>query len=124
MAFGSVSFLANAEPETGKVETVIEKAVAAQPDAGIAAPVAADTIAAPVVDAFVADIEECQAGIEVGNQGLPLDEDAYENTLISCMNAKGYSAEEVKSGYLDHQTSQEAPEGEALDGADDDMMQE
>lgn len=123
IAFTSVSFLASAEPETGKVETVIEKAVATEAEADIAAPVAAEAVA-PAVDAFAADIEECNAGIEAGSNGQQLDEETYQNTLISCMNAKGYSAEDVKTGYLDHQTMEEAPEAAPQDAVEDSMTQE
>jgi len=123
IAFSGVSFLANAEPETGKVETVIEKAIAAEAETDIAAPVSADA-AAPAVDAFATDIEDCQAGIEAGSNGQQLDAETYQNTLISCMNAKGYSAEDVKSGYLDHQTTDEAPEAGATEAFEGGMMQE
>jgi hypothetical protein len=119
IAFTGVSFLANAEPETGKVETVIEKAVATDAETNADVPVAAEAVA-PEVDAFMADINECEAGVEAGSNGQELDAEAYQNTLISCMNAKGYSAEDVKTRYLDHQTTEEVPQ----DALDEGMTQE
>ena len=112
IAFTSVSYLAQAEPETGKVETVIEKAVAAEAEADIDVPVAAET-AAPETDTFTADIADCEASVEAGSNGQEMDAEIYQNTLISCMNAKGYSAEDVNGRYLDHQTTDVAPQDDA-----------
>jgi hypothetical protein len=115
IAFTSVSYLAQAEPETGKVETVIEKAVAAEAAADVEAPVAAE-MASPEVDTFMTDISDCEASVEAGSDGQELDTETYQNTLISCMTAKGYSAEDVKGRYLDHQTTNTAPQDDAEEG--------
>jgi len=109
IAFTGVSFLANAEPETGKVEAVIDTSMAAKTEA-----------VSPEVDAFMAEINDCEAGVKAGSNGREMDVETYQNTLISCMNAKGYSAEDVKGRYLDHQTMEEVPQDTDEEG----MMQE
>lgn len=100
IAFSSVSFLAQAQPETGKVETVIEKALQEEQTS---------EAVAPEVTAFMADVEACEASIAAGSPDSALDAEEHQNTLISCMSSKGYSAEEVKARYLAHQHAEEEP---------------
>lgn len=100
MAFSSVSFLAQAQPETGKVETVIEKALQEEQTS---------EAVAPEVTTFLADAEACEASIAAGSPDSTLDTEEHQNTLISCMTSKGYSAEEVKTRYLAHQHAEEEP---------------
>jgi len=106
LAFISVSFLAQAEPETSKVETVVEQAV----ESDVAAPEMAIEAVTPEVDAFIKDAEDCEASVAVANEGKETAPEAHDSAFISCLTAKGYSEEDVKARYLDHQTTEETIE--------------
>lgn len=106
LAFISVSFLAQAEPETSKVETVVEQAV----EADAAMPEMAAEAVAPEVETFMKDAEDCEASVAVANEGKEVAPEAHDSAFISCMTAKGYSEEDVKGRYLDHQTIEDATE--------------
>lgn len=104
IAFSSVSFLAQAQPETGKVETVIEKALSHTPQDS-----QTSEAVAPEVTTFMMDAEACEASVAAGRPDIEQGTEEYQNTLISCMNSKGYSAEEVQTHYLAHPSTQEHP---------------
>lgn len=115
IAFTSVSYLAQAEPETGKVETVIEKAAATEAGVAVDAPVATD-ITAPQADAFAADVADCEASVNAGSNGQQMDPEIYQNTVISCMTAKGYSAEDVKAPQAEEPATEVAPQDNLDEG--------
>lgn len=137
VAFVSVSYLAQAEPETSTVTTAVEKAVESSksaedsavteaPAEGIAveetaAPATEEAVApvdeeavSPEVAKFMQDAEECEGIIaaEVEAAGKDISQEQQDVGFTGCMIDRKHTAADVKARYFDNQ-----PPAPALDKA-------